>query len=81
MAARILLPAAITILEHRNSVAARFSILIFVNKFSDLFLQKILYLYGVVHISVTKKRHRINSHILLLIKTPTEPFVSGGLFQ
>ena len=49
-------------------------ILIFVNKFPYLLFQKVLYLYDVIHISVTKKRHRINPHISLLIKTPTEPF-------
>ena len=42
-------------------------ILIFVNKFSNLVFQKILYLYNVVHISVTKKRHRINPHISRLV--------------
>ena len=56
-------------------------ILIFVNKFPYLFFQKVLYLYDVIHVSVTKKRHRINPHTSLLIKTPTEPFKSGGLFQ
>jgi len=62
------------------STNQKIHILIFVNKFPYLFFQKVLHLYDIVHVSVTKKRNRKYIHTSLLAKKPTEPFVSGGLF-